>query len=1044
MAEKCMYKKVDTSIDFTSREKEILKMWKEKDIFNKITSDRDESNTYTFYDGPPTANGMPHIGHVMTRSIKDLIPRFHAMKGKYPTRKAGWDTHGLPVELEIEKKLNINGKDQIENYGLEPFIKECRESVWKYKGLWEEFSDTVAYWADMSDPYITYDNDYIESVWWSLKEIYKKGLLYKGFKIVPYCSRCGTPLSTHEVAQGYKDVKEKSVIAKFKLKNKENEFFLAWTTTPWTLPSNVSLCVNPNEEYVKVKVQQEDTTEIYILAKELVDSVIKTEYDVIECVKGKDLEYIEYEPLYTFAKIDKKAYYVTCDDYVTLTDGTGIVHNAPAFGEDDYRVSMKYELPFIQLVDGKGEFKEEAGKFSGIFIKKADPLVIQDLEERGLLFEALNFEHSYPHCWRCKTPLMYYARESWFIKMTAVKDDLIKNNNTINWVPASIGKGRFGDWIENVQDWSISRDRYWGTPLNIWICNDCGEQVSIGSRDELRELSGYDGELELHVPYIDKIECKCKKCNGTMKRTKEVIDCWYDSGAMPFAQWHYPFENKDKFEKNFPADFISEGVDQTRGWFYSLLAISTLIFNKSPFKNCVVMGHVLDKYGKKMSKSIGNTVDPFEALEQHGADAIRFYFYSGSAPWIPNRYSDDGIAEIKRKVMGTLLNTYAFFVLYADIDKFNRKDYDISYDKLNVMDKWLLSRLNTFVKFVDDSLEEFKITEAARGIIDFIDELSNWYVRRSRERFWGSEMTDDKVGAFCTLYDTLVTVSKVIAPFMPYLADEIYTNLTSMDENAKESVHLCLYPEYNENLVDKELERKMGTVLLAVNLGRSCRNKANIKNRQPLSKIYLKVNENIDDYLDVIKEELNVKEVILQDDLTAFTNYTFKPQLKTLGRRFGKNLNELKEKLLNLDSAKEYRNLEENGYIEVEVAGVVEKIEKDDLLIEAMKTDEYISASATDIIVVLDVTLNDELIKEGLVREVISKVQASRKEADFNVIDKIILSIVCDKELENVIKEKSNLIKSEVLASDIVFEKIDGFSKEFDINGKQATITVKK
>ena len=904
-----MYDKVSPNLNFVEREKKTEKFWEENHIFQKSIDERKEGEVYTFYDGPPTANGKPHIGHVLTRVIKDMIPRYRTMKGYKVLRKAGWDTHGLPVELEVEKKLGLDGKEQIEEYGLEPFIKQCKESVWKYKGMWEDFSGTVGFWADMDDPYVTYDNNFIESEWWALKQIWEKGLLYKGHKIVPYCPRCGTPLSSHEVAQGYKDVKERSATAKFIVKGEENTYFLAWTTTPWTLPSNVALCVNPVETYVKIKVGDEK----FILAEALVEANFPdTEYEVVEKYVGTDLEYKEYEPLFNFVTPDKKAYYVTCDSYVTLTDGTGIVHIAPAFGEDDANVGRKYDLPFVQLVDGKGEMTKET-PWAGTFCKDVDKEILVNLEERGQLFNAPKFEHSYPFCWRCDTPLIYYARDTWFIKMTDVKDDLIKNNNTVNWIPKTIGEGRFGAWLENVQDWGISRNRYWGTPLNIWEC-ECGHRHAIGSIEELKSMSdNCPDEIELHRPFIDAVTIKCPECGKEMHRVPEVIDCWFDSGAMPFAQWHYPFENKDIFEENFPADFISEAVDQTRGWFYSLLAESTLLFNKAPYKNVIVLGHVQDENGQKMSKSKGNAVDPFDALEKHGADAIRWYFYSNSAPWLPNRFHDGAVSEGQRKFMGTLWNTYAFFVLYANIDEFDATKYTLEYDKLSVMDKWLLSKLNTLVKTVDDNLANYKITETARVLDNFVDELSNWYVRRSRARFWVKEMTQDKINAYMTLYTALVTLCKAAAPMIPFMTEDIYQNLVrNIDKSAPESIHLCDFPEYDEKLIDKELENDMEEVLDIVVLGRACRNTANIKNRQPIGMMYVKAPEALSDfYIDIIEDELNVKKVEFTDDVAAFTAYSFKPQLKTLGRRFGKNINAVREILANIDGSKAMAELKE-------------------------------------------------------------------------------------------------------------------------------------
>ena len=1037
-----MYKKVSTDLNFVEREKNIEKFWKDNDIFKKSIEHRREGEVYTFYDGPPTANGKPHIGHVLTRVIKDMIPRYRTMKGAKVIRKAGWDTHGLPVELEVEKLLGLDGKEQIEEYGLEPFIKKCKESVWKYKGMWENFSGTVGFWADMDDPYVTYHNDFIESEWWALKQIWEKGLLYKGHKIVPYCPRCGTPLSSHEVAQGYKDVKERSATAKFAVKGEENTYFLAWTTTPWTLPSNVALCVNPDEEYVKIKVDGV----YYILAEALVKTNFpETEYEVIEKYIGKDLEYKEYVPLFDFKKLDKKAHYITCEGYVTLTDGTGIVHIAPAFGEDDNRVGKLYDLPFLQLVDAKGEMTAET-PWAGTFCKAADKEILVDLEKRGLLFNAPKFEHSYPHCWRCDTPLIYYARASWFIKMTAVKDDLIKNNNTVNWIPESIGKGRFGEWLNNVQDWGLSRDRYWGTPLNIWECK-CGKRHAIGSIAELKEMSSNcPDDIELHRPYIDAVTIKCPDCGGEMHRVPEVIDCWFDSGAMPFAQWHYPFENKEIFEENFPADFISEAVDQTRGWFYSLLAISTLIFNKAPYKNVIVLGHVQDENGQKMSKSKGNAVDPFDALETHGADAIRWYFYENSAPWLPNRFHAGAVTEGQRKFMGTLWNTYAFFVLYANIDEFDATKYTLDYDKLAVIDKWLLSKLNTLVKTVDENLSAYKITETARALDDFVDELSNWYVRRSRNRFWLKDMPQDKINAYMTLYTALVTLCKISAPMIPFMTEDIYQNLVrSIDKNAPESIHLCDFPAYDESLINKELEDKMEEVLDIVVLGRACRNSANIKNRQPIGKMYVKAETELDEFFSaIIKEELNVKEVEFTDDVSAFTDYSFKPQLRTLGRRFGKNINAVREILAAIDGPKAMAQLKSDGYVTIEVDGNSENLSEEDLLIETKQSDSFETNSDKGVTVVLDKRLSDELIKEGFVREIISKIQTMRKDAGFEVMDYIRVSCGGNAKIAEIIESSADIIKSEVLCKEIVTDGAKGCTKEWNINNEKVTLGVEK
>ncbi len=1036
-----MYKKVSTNLNFVEREKEVEKFWNDNNIFQKSIDERSEGEVYTFYDGPPTANGKPHIGHVLTRVIKDMIPRYRTMKGYKVLRKAGWDTHGLPVELEVEKKLGLDGKEQIEEYGLEPFIAECKESVWKYKGMWEDFSGTVGFWADMDDPYVTYHNDFIESEWWALKQIWEKGLLYKGHKIVPYCPRCGTPLSSHEVAQGYKDVKERSATAKFTVKGEDNTYFLAWTTTPWTLPSNVALCVNPAETYVKIKVGDE----FYILAEALVEKNIEDEYEVIEKYVGTDLEYKEYTPLFDFAKPDKKCYYVTCDNYVTLTDGTGIVHIAPAFGEDDANVGRKYDLPFVQLVDGKGEMTAET-PWAGTFCKDADKEVFIDLDKRGLLFNAPKFEHSYPFCWRCDTPLIYYARDTWFIKMTEVKDDLIKNNNTINWIPKTIGEGRFGAWLENVQDWGISRNRYWGTPLNIWEC-ECGHRHAIGSIEELKSMSrNCPDDIELHRPFIDAVTIKCPECGKEMHRVPEVIDCWFDSGAMPFAQWHYPFENKDIFEENFPADFISEAVDQTRGWFYSLLAESTLIFNKAPYKNVIVLGHVQDENGQKMSKSKGNAVDPFDALQQHGADAIRWYFYSNSAPWLPNRFHDGAVSEGQRKFMGTLWNTYAFFVLYANIDNFDATKYTLEYDKLSVMDKWVLSKLNTLVKTVDENLANYRITETARALDNFVDELSNWYVRRSRTRFWVKDMPQDKINAYMTLYTALVTLCKTAAPMIPFMTEDIYQNLVrSIDKNAPESIHLCDFPKYDEALIDEQLEKDMEEVLSIVVLGRACRNTANIKNRQPIGKMYVKAPSALTEfYTQIIEEELNVKTVVFTDDVSDFTSYSFKPQLKTLGRRFGKNINAVREILAGLDGNKAMAELRETGSLKITVDGNEEALSEEDLLIESAQADGFESGSDYGITVVLDTNLSEELIEEGFVREIISKIQTMRKDSGFEVMDHIKVSCEGNSKIAELILRNASIIKDETLSDEIDTAKADGNAKEWNINGETVTLGVKK
>ena len=1043
-----MYNKVPANMNFVEREKNIEKFWEDEQIFKKSIDSRKQGPTYTFYDGPPTANGKPHIGHVLTRVIKDMIPRYRAMKGYMVPRKAGWDTHGLPVELEVEKMLGLDGKEQIEQYGLEPFIEHCKESVWKYKGMWEKFSNTVGFWADMEHPYVTYHNSFIESEWWALKEIWNKGLLYKGFKIVPYCPRCGTPLSSHEVAQGYKDVKERSAIAKFPVKG-EDAYILAWTTTPWTLPSNVALCVNPDETYVKVKMKEDGT--VYYMAQALCDTVLgEGTYDVLETFVGKDLEYKEYEPLFDYAvatceKQHKKAFYIVCDNYVTLTDGTGVVHIAPAFGEDDSKVGRKYDLPFVQLVDGKGEMTKET-PWAGMFCKKADPEVLKALRESGLLFSAPVFEHSYPHCWRCGTPLIYYARDSWFIKMTEVKQDLIRNNNTVNWVPESIGKGRFGDWLENVQDWGISRNRYWGTPLNIWEC-ECGHRHSVGSIEELRSMSdNCPDKIELHRPYIDAVTIKCPHCGKQMKRVPEVIDCWFDSGAMPFAQHHYPFENKELFEQQFPADFISESVDQTRGWFYSLLAISTLIFNKAPYKNVVVTGLVQDENGQKMSKSKGNAVDPFEALAKYGADAIRWYFYTNGAPWLPKRFSDKGVQEGQRKLMGTLWNTYAFFVLYANIDDFDATKYALEYDKLSVMDKWLLSKLNTLIKTVDNHLANYQIPEAARALQDFVDDMSNWYVRRSRERFWAKGMEQDKINAYMTLYTALVTVSKVAAPMIPFMTEEIYQNLVrSVDETAPESIHLCDYPVANEAYIDKTLEENMDEVLKIVVMGRACRNTANIKNRQPIGKMFVKGASDLPEfYQDIVTDELNVKEIELTDDVRAFTSYTFKPQLKTVGPKYGKLLGGIKNELSNLDGNAAMDELNATGVLKLQVNGQEIELTKEDLLIDMAQMEGYVSESDYGITVVLDTNLTEELLTEGFVREIISKIQTMRKEAGFEVMDKIKVTYDGSEKAEKVFAEYAEQIGQETLAVAVEKAEPAGYVKDWKINGEAVNMGVEK
>ena len=1050
-----MYQKVDTNLNFVDREKKVEEFWKENHIFEKSMENRKEGETYTFYDGPPTANGKPHIGHVLTRVIKDMIPRYRTMKGYMVPRKAGWDTHGLPVELEVEKKLGLDGKEQIEEYGMEPFIKQCKESVWKYKGMWEDFSSTVGFWADMEHPYVTYYDDYIESEWWALKEIWNKKLLYKGFKIVPYCPRCGTPLSAQEVSQGYKTVKERSAVVRFKVVG-EDAYFLAWTTTPWTLPSNVALCVNPDETYCKVKAADGYT---YYMAEALLDKVLgklakeegEKAYEVLETYKGTDLEHKEYEPLFACAgeaaaKQKKKAHFVTCDTYVTMSDGTGIVHIAPAFGEDDSRIGRNYDLPFVQFVDGQGNLTKET-PYAGIFVKKADPMVLTDLDKEGKLFDAPKFEHEYPHCWRCDTPLIYYARESWFIKMTAVKDDLIRNNNTINWIPESIGKGRFGDWLENVQDWGISRNRYWVTPLNIWQC-DCGHMHSIGSRQELFEMSGDEKAktVELHRPYIDEITLKCPECGGEMHRVPEVIDCWFDSGAMPFAQHHYPFENKELFEQQFPANFISEAVDQTRGWFYSLLAESTLLFNKAPYKNVIVLGHVQDENGQKMSKSKGNAVDPFDALNKYGADAIRWYFYINSAPWLPNRFHGKAVVEGQRKFMSTLWNTYAFFVLYANIDNFDPTKYNLEYDQLPVMDKWLLSRLNTTVQAVDNDLANYKIPEAARALQEFVDEMSNWYVRRSRERFWAKGMEQDKINAYMTLYHALVTIAKTAAPMIPFMTEDMYQNLVrSVDKDAAESIHLCDFPTVNEAWIDKDLEADMKELLEIVVLGRACRNTANIKNRQPIGTMYVKAEKKMGEfYTDIIADELNVKEVKFADDVESFISYSFKPQLRTVGPKYGKLLGGIKQALTDIDGTAAMNELRTNGVLKLDINGNDVELTEEDLLIETAQTEGYVSESDGETSVVLDTNLTPELIEEGFVREIISKIQTMRKEAGFEVMDKIVVYAHGNDKIQEVMKAHEDEIKSEVLADEMVLGETDGYVKEWNINKEAVTMGVKK
>ncbi len=1048
-----MYDSISPNVNFVEQEKKIKEFWDKEQVFEKSIAERADGTPYVFYDGPPTANGKPHIGHVLTRVIKDMIPRYRTMKGCMVPRKAGWDTHGLPVELEVEKLLGLDGKEQIEQYGLEPFIDHCKESVWKYKGMWEDFSKTVGFWADMDDPYVTYHNDFIESEWWALKQIFDKGLLYKGFKIVPYCPRCGTPLSSHEVAQGYKAVKERSAVVRFKVAN-EDAYFLAWTTTPWTLPSNVALCVNPDESYCKVTAADGHT---YYMAEALLDKVLgklateeKSAYEIVERFVGTDLEHKEYEPLFDFVKPvcekqNKKAHFITCDSYVTMSDGTGIVHIAPAFGEDDAKVGRKYDLPFVQFVDGKGELTEET-PYAGKFVKDADPLVLVDLDKKGLLFDAPKFEHDYPHCWRCDTPLIYYARESWFIKMTDVKDDLIKNNNTINWIPESIGKGRFGDWLKNVQDWGISRNRYWGTPLNIWQC-ECGHLHSIGSIEELKSLSdNCPDDIELHRPYIDAVTIKCPHCGKQMHRVPEVIDCWFDSGSMPFAQHHYPFENKELFEAQFPADFISEAVDQTRGWFYSLLAISTLIFDKAPFKNVIVLGHVQDENGQKMSKSKGNAVDPFDALESYGADAIRWYFYTNSAPWLPNRFHGRAVTEGQRKFMGTLWNTYAFYVLYANIDNFDPSKYTLDPAKMTVMDRWLMSRLNSTVKAVDENLANYRIPEAAHALDSFVDEMSNWYVRRGRERYWGVELTDDKITAYMTLYTALVTTAKAAAPMIPFLSESIYQNLVrNIDKSAPVSIHLCDFPEVDGNAIDTELESNMEKLLEIVVLGRAARNGAVLKNRQPLAAMFVKAESELDEFfLDIIKEELNIKKVEFIENTDALVSYIFKPQLKTVGPKYGKQLGEIRTALSSLDGSAAKRELDANGQITLNLASGDVTLGTEDLLIEATQKEGYYTLSDRGITVSLDTTLTDELIREGYARELVSKIQTMRKEAGFNVTDKIAITISGDDFVTEIATRLCGDITSDTLAVSLDKTAPQGYIKEWDINGKKVEIGVEK
>lgn len=1038
-----MYEKVSTSLNFVDREKEVLEFWKKNNIFEKSIESREGGPTYTFYDGPPTANGMPHIGHILTRVIKDIIPRYRTMKGYKVLRKAGWDTHGLPVELEVEKQLGINGKSQIENYGVEPFIKQCKQSVWKYKNEWEKMSDRVGYWADMENPYVTYDNNYIESEWWALKKIWEQGLLYKGHKIVPYCPRCGTALSSHEVAQGYKDVKETSIYVKFRVKGEEQVYLMAWTTTPWTLPSNVALTVNPDETYVKAKCSDE----VYILAEALAETVLKEEFEVLERVQGKDLIGMEYEPLFDFVVPDKKAYYVVGGDFVTLTDGTGIVHTAPAFGEDDARVGRAYDLPFVQLVNEQGRFVDAVKPWKGVFVKDADREIISHLDQRNLLYKAMDYEHSYPFCWRCDTPLLYYARDTWFIKMTEVKDRLIKNNRTVNWLPENIKEGRFGNFLENVVDWGLSRERYWGTPLPIWEC-ECGHRHVVGSIAELKEMGeNVPEDIELHKPYIDNVYLKCPKCKkGRMKRVTEVIDCWFDSGSMPFAQWHYPFENEDLFKDNFPADFISEAIDQTRGWFYSLMAISTLLFDQSPFKNCIVMGHVNDKDGQKMSKHKGNVVDPWTVLDKQGADAVRWYFYTESAPWLPSRFYEEAVSEAQRKFMGTLWNTYAFYVLYANIDQFDPTKYELDFEKLSVMDKWILSKLHTLIGIVDKNLENYRITESARAIEDFVDELSNWYVRRSRERFWQKEMNQDKINAYMTLNTVLVTVAKLSAPFVPFMAETMYRNLVkTVDPNAPESVHMCDFPVVDETFVDAELEKNMELVLKIVVEGRACRNTANIKNRQPLGKMFVKSEFELPEtFRELVMDELNVKELIFTNDAKHFTTYKFKPQLRTLGPRYGKLVPKIAQVLAGLDGNEAMDILDKGEKLTFEVDGTAIELAKDDVLIETAQKEGYVSETDRDVTVILDTNLTPELVEEGFVREIISKVQTMRKEAGFEVMDHIKLYYNGNEKIAEIMRNNMATICDEVLADSAEEGSAEGYGKEWNINGEKVFMVVVK
>lgn len=1039
-----MYKKVPTTLNFVEREKETLKFWKDNQIFEKSVQLRQGAPAYTFFDGPPTANGKPHIGHVLTRAMKDIIPRYKTMRGYDVLRKAGWDTHGLPVELEVEKELGLDGKEQIEQYGVIPFIQKCKESVWKYKGEWEVMSDRMGFWADMDNPYITYDNDYIESEWWALKAIYEKGLLYKGHKIVPYCPRCGTALSSHEVAQGYKEVKETSATVRFRVPDEENTYFLAWTTTPWTLPSNVSLCVNPDVTYAYVRV---DGKETLIMAKDLIGTVLEGhETEIVKEVLGKELEYKHYEPLFECTRKaagGKDAFYVMVDDYVTTTDGTGIVHNAPAFGEDDYRVCKKYDLPFVQMVDSKGEMCGGT-PWDGVFVKKADPMVLKDLDERGLLFAAPRFEHSYPFCWRCDTPLIYYARSSWFIAMTKVKDRLIDYNRRINWIPETIKEGRMGNFLENVIDWGISRERYWGTPLPVWVCDKCGKIHVVGSRKELSELTGCDENVELHKPYVDPLTWQCE-CGGTMRREPVVIDCWFDSGSMPFAQWHYPFENKDKFERRYPANFISEAIDQTRGWFYTLSAIAACLFDSPAFLNCIVLGHVQDKEGRKMSKHIGNVVDPWVLLDNQGADAVRWYFYTSSMPWLPNRFSAEAVSESQRKYMGTFWNTYAFYILYADIDNFDPTQHKLVRENLTPMDRWILSRLNTLMGHVEAYLDDLKMTEAGREMQDFMDDLSNWYVRRCRERYWGKDMTADKEAAYMTLYTVLRTMALISAPFTPFMSETMYQNMVrTVDKSAPESIHLCDWPKKDESFIDPELEANMAAVLDIVVLGRSARNAANIKNRQPVASMYVQGKALPDMYVSIIADELNVKEVRFVDDASSFISYRVKPQLKTLGPRYGKLLPKINQYLAGEGVGNAVVAAHNRGEsYKFDIDGTEISLAAEDVLVSTEENAGFVTVTEHDLSVVLDTNLTPELIEEGFVREIVSKVQTMRKEAGFEVTDHIVLSHHGNSLIEGIFARHGAEIAADTLADSIKLGSA-GYVKDWEINGESVTLGVEK